>query len=461
MNDLPFRIGIDGFNLAMGQGTGVATYARTLADACARLGRDIDLVYGLNVPPGSAAEQRETLFFAALGQGHSGAEQPARKTTMSRIRRLLLSPASRGLVEIPVSGRVIRKGLGGRVPTFDRLFTFNSLFSLGDRYLRRYGRLLPVRIPDPPAIMHWTYPVPVRMIGTRNVYTIHDLVPLRLPYLSLEDKCYHERLLQACIADAAHIVTVSETSRRDILDHLPVDARDVTNTYQALPERHPRAAEDGIAGPLRAIFDLKPQGYFLFFGAIEPKKNVGRLIEAYLTASLDVPLVLAGPDAWSTAGELRLLQGPGGASAVADGRIIRLGYLPVEHLDLLVRGARAVVFPSLYEGFGLPVLEAMAAGVPAIVGSEGALPEIAGNAARLVDPYDVGAIGAALIELDRDEALRARLAEAGRCRARDFTMAHYRMRINALHMRLMAESGPAARASRSPGSSIAVTGDVM
>lgn len=463
MTDLPsLRVGIDGFNLAMGQGTGVATYARALADACTKLGRRVDLVYGLNVPPGSIAEQKETLFFAALAEGMSGGEPPARRTAMGQLRRMLLTPASRHLVEVPVSGRVIRKGIAERVPAFDRLFTLNRLFYLGGRYLRRYGRLLPVRVPDPPAIMHWTYPVPVRMIGTRNVYTIHDLVPLRLPYLSLEDKRYHERLLQACVAEAAHILTVSETSRRDILDYLPVEAEDVTNTYQALPERSARTLpKEELASPLRAMFDLEPQGYFLYFGAIEPKKNVGRLIEAYLTASLDAPLVLAGPDAWSAEGELRLLQGPGGASAVGEGRIRRLGYLPAEHLDLLVRGARAVVFPSLYEGFGLPALEAMSASVPVIVGSEGALPEIVGRAGRVVDPYDVGAIRAALLEFDHDEELRSNFAEAGRCRAQDFTMTQYRARIDAIHLRLMTESAPTARVSQSPKANIAVTGELM
>lgn len=458
----PGRIGIDGFNLAMPHGTGVATYARTLAQACSGLGRRVDLVYGLNVAPNSAPEQRETLFFAALAEGRSGAEAPTRRSPVGHLRRLMLSPATRQLVEVPMGGRVIRRGIADRVPAFDRLFTLDRLFYLGARYLRRYGRLLPVRVPDPPAIMHWTYPVPVRMVGSRNVYTIHDLVPLRLPYLSLEDKRYHERLLHACVAESAHILTVSEISRRDILAYLPVAPEKVTNSYQALPERRapvPAAADDRRS--LSAIFDLAPQGYFLFFGAIEPKKNVGRLIEAYLGAAIDTPLVIAGPDAWCAQEELRLLTAPHGAPAGVRERIRRLGYLPTDHLDLLVRGARAVVFPSLYEGFGLPVLEAMAAGVPVIAGTEGALPEILGDAGRLVDPYDIVAIRTALIELDRDDGLRAALAAAGERRARDFTMAHYQARIHALHLRLMARPVPTMRSRRPADPKIAITGESM
>ncbi len=237
----------------------------------------------------------------------------------------------------------------------------------------------------------------------------------------------------------SHILTVSEASRRDILDYLPVRPGDVTNTYQALPRG--KAGDRRTDDPgtrLGAIFGLEPQRYFLFLGAIEPKKNVGRLIEAYLTAGLDVPLVIAGPDAWSTEGELHLLKGQGGASALGDGRIRRLGYVPADHLDLLVQGARAVVFPSLYEGFGLPALEAMAVGAPLIAGSQGALPEIVGDAALLVDPYDVDAIGAALAQLHGDDGLRSKLGDAGRVRAQDFTLTQYQARIDRLHRQLAA-----------------------
>ncbi|MGI9376339.1 MAG: glycosyltransferase family 4 protein [Tsuneonella suprasediminis] len=437
------RVGIDGFNLALAHGTGVASYARTLAEALHALGRRIDLVYGLNVPPGSVPEQRETLFFAALAEGFSGEEPPARTSAWGRVRRSLLSPAPRNLVEVPVSGRVIRTDVAARVPTFDRLFTMHRLFWVGRRYFRRFGRLLPVRVTDPPAIMHWTYPVPVRLIGSRNVYTIHDLVPLRLPHLSLEDKGYHERLLRACAAAGDHILTVSKVSRDDILTCLGLSPEAVTTIHQAVPSAFARTAEpETEARQLRSLFDLDPQGYFLFYGAIEPKKNVGRLIEAYLGAAIKRPLILVGSAAWRSEPELRLLNGAHGGQLPRVSQVRRIEYLPAEHLGLLLRGARALVFPSLYEGFGLPPVEAMHAGVPVIAGDAGALPEILGTAALLVDPYDPVAIGSAMTRLDEDDDLRTRLGGMGRERAEAFALGPYQTALDAFHTRLLTSTAP-------------------
>lgn len=432
------RVGIDGFNLALAQGSGVATYARTLAEAVSGLGVPIDLIYGLDVPPSSVPDRRETLFFSALAEGRSGGEAPERTSLKGKLQAWLPGKAPLALVEVPRTGRVVRQGIAATVPAHDRLFTRHRLFYRGRKYLERHGTLMPVRVADPPSIMHWTYPVPVRMVGARNVYTIHDLVPLRLPYLSRENKAYHETLLTECIAAAVHIATVSETSRRDILAWLPAVAHRVTNLGQAVRSRF-MPSIDGHAEDerLAALFDLEPQGYFLFYGAIEPKKNVGRLIEAYLAAGLETKLVIVGASAWEAAEELRVLNGAHGTVLDRARRVRRIDYLPIEQLGIVVRGARAVVFPSLYEGFGLPAVEAMCAGIPVIAGAAGALPEILGETAMLVDPYDVAAIRDALIEIDRNPGLRAALSAAGKRRAPEFALEPYQARIQDLYTRLL------------------------
>jgi len=429
------RVGLDGFNLAMARGTGVATYGRTLSHALRDLGCSIDVLYGLDVPKRAPLELRESLFFAALGEGRSGGEAPETMTMRRAIRRAFLSPASRTLVEIPVTGRVDARAMAERLPAFDRLFSLPSLFYLAARYFRRYGRFMTVRAPDPPAIMHWTYPLPLRLAGARNLYTLHDLAPLRLPFTSLDDRRYYDRLIRACVADADHLLTVSEASRRDIMDLYQAPPERVTNTYQtALPPSAIMALDpDALRRRLRALFDLEAGGYLLFFGAVEPKKNVGRLIEAYLAADLETPLVIAGPRAWKADGELRLLEGAHGVRLSGAERIRRIDYLPRDALMTLVRGARAVLFPALGEGFGLPVLEAMALGTPVLAGAAGALPELTGEAALLVDPYDVDAIAAAMTRLDRDPALRTRLAAAGLRQAALFDAATYQNRLRAVH----------------------------
>ena len=171
-----------------------------------------------------------------------------------------------------------------------------------------------------------------------------------------------------------------------------------------------------------ALFDLAPQGYFLYFGAIEPKKNVGRLIEAYLASEVTTPLIIVGGRSWRSENELRLLGTPGSQILSGAARIRKLDYLPRRMLDVLVAGARGVLFPSLYEGFGLPVVEALARGVPTMTSTAGSLPEVAGGAALLVDPYDIAAIAAAIRALDTDADLRATLSAAGPAQAARFSI---------------------------------------
>lgn len=443
----PFRVGIDGLNLALSRGTGVATYARTLAHTVAAMGRAPDLVFGLPVHPGAPLELRETLFFAELGRDDpvevsAGSGMPGRG-------RLLASPWPRRLVEIPVAGRVSAEAFAERMPPFSTLHSFGSLWAVAGRHFKRYRRFLTVTMADPPAIMHWSYPVPIRLAGAINIYTIHDLVPLRLPHTSLENKRLHDRMLRGCIRQGARICTVSESSRRDIVQFLGADPDHVVNCYQSI-DPVPAIGSDELAGRLRALFDLQPQGYFLYFGAIEPKKNVGRLIEAYLASEVATPFVIVGGRSWCSESELHLLGSPGSQSLSGAARIRKLDYLPRRMLDVLIAGARGVLFPSLYEGFGLPVVEALARGVPAMTSTAGSLPEVAGGAALLVDPYDVAAMAVNIRALDTDASLRARLAAAGPAQAECFSAARFRDSLSALYQSLLSPAPGGALPSSRP-----------
>lgn len=432
-----FDIGIDGYNLALPNGTGVATYGHVLTDVLRDGGHRVTGLFGVDA--GSDADLREVLFYDRLGQVPPTPQ--LRRKRSRRIRIAALNPfPMRTAVDVPRTGRVETANLAERLPIFDRLATVPNLFEIAHRHFALYGRFLTVRMAAAPAIMHWTYPLPIRLEGAANIYTLHDLVPLRMPYTTLDAKRAYRDLIAACAARAAHLCTVSDASRDDIIAEFGLDPNRITNCYQASPLPAPTDDLRDDAAMIENIFGLKHRGYFLHFGAIEPKKNIGRLLEAYLSIGSEAPLVLTGGRGWQAQEELRLLV-PDDEADTAHGRrmterVRRLEHLSRPLLSKLIRGARAVVFPSIWEGFGLPVLEAMQLGTPVLTSNQGALAEIAGAAALLVDPYDVGAIAAGIRTLDGDAALRDRLGKAGQEATARFSAEAYRARLEAMYARI-------------------------
>jgi len=429
-----FDVGIDGYNLALPNGTGVATYGHVLSDVLRGVGHKVTGLFGVDA--GTDAAMREVLFYDRLGQVPHTPE--LRRKRSRRIRLTALNPfLSRSADEVPQTGRVETASLAERLPAFDRLTTIPNLFEIAHRHFTLYGRFLTVRMPAPPAIMHWTYPLPIRLEGAANIYTLHDLVPLRMPYTTLDAKRAYRDLLAACVAQAAHLCTVSESSRADIIAEFGTDPARITNCYQASPLPLPVDDPRDDAAMIENIFGLSHRSYFLHFGAIEPKKNIGRLLEAYLATGVSAPLVLTGGRGWQSQDELRLLV-PEDEADTAHGRrmaerVRRLEHLPRSLLAKLIRGARAVLFPSIWEGFGLPVLEAMQLGTPVLTSDRGALAEIAGEAGLLVDPYDVAAIATGIRALDTDAALRNRLAAAGASAATRFSSEAYARRLEIMY----------------------------
>ncbi|TBW39565.1 glycosyltransferase family 1 protein [Siculibacillus lacustris] len=431
---------IDGFNLGLPKGTGVATYARNLSHAAQALGCETEVLYGLaHSRPARSSLLREIAFFdpTTPSSGWGAA--------MAAIGRHLPRPFGVPTFPIPVTGAVVLDGHGARLPSFDRISNATDLFRIAEIAFALTGRFTRVRHDRPIDVAHWTYPLPVRLPGARNVYTMHDLVPLRLPFTTLDDKAYYLRLMRRIVADADHIVTVSETSRDDIVQLLGCPPDKVTNTYQAvsMPQGLLDKSDEEVAAEVEGAFGLPYKGYFLFFGAIEPKKNVGRLVEAYLASGLDEPLFVLGPQGWKADDEVRLIDDStrlrkelGPAAATKGARIRRFDYAPFRLLVSAIRGAKAVVFPSLYEGFGLPILESMLLGTPVITSDRGAMREVAGDAALLVDPYDPGDIAAAMRRLSSDPALCADLSARGRARAATFSPEAYGARLTALWDRL-------------------------
>lgn len=422
-------VGIDGYNIAMPNGTGVATYGRMLVQAVRELGYDTTGIFGID--PGTSPNLAPFVFYDRLINPpilRRGITADAKRWVQARISGF-------PLIEIPIAGHVLIDPIVDRLPTFGRIVSSARLFERAYKRFRKTGRFTNITLRNPPDIMHWTYPVPLRVEGARNIYTIHDLVPLRLPYTTRDDKVQYHALITQCIAMADQICTVSEASKNDIEVLFPSAVGKTLNTYQVSGLSPPHETEAPVPNAATRAFGLEPDGYFLFFGAAEPKKNIGRLLEAYFGLDTQTPLVLVSGRAWHDIDELTLINADHGESGCRkeNSRIVRIDHLRASVLAELVASARGVTFPSLYEGFGLPAHEAMLLGAPLLASNTSALPEIAGDAAILVDPYDVGAIRAALRALDDDVALRHRLRMAGRRQAATFSMPAYTARLDRLY----------------------------
>jgi glycosyltransferase involved in cell wall biosynthesis len=431
------RIYFDGLNLSLAHGTGIATYTRLLADVVRDLGHDVGVVYSSPHRTPANPLLREIAFF-----------DPRNATRISRVRGFSYRVLDQirywrhvQTASVKLTGAIIADQYEHRLPLRDQIFVTRDLFTNARIYYSWTGKFAELTFDNRPDILHCTYQLPLRAKGACNIYTIHDLVPLRLPFATLDNKRQTYRLLRKIAAEADHIVTVSEQSRRDIIELLGVDPARITNTYESVefPREYIERPDDIVAEQLNAALQLDLGGYLLFYGAFEPKKNVARLIDAYLLSAIDVPLVITGPPGWGTdeeAGLLKQLAEEERSGVRRQRRFYRLEYVSRSMLVTLIRGARAVLFPSLYEGFGLPVLEAMLLGTPVVTSRTSSLPEVAGDAALYVNPYDTDDIARAIKTIAADEGLRAEMVQRGRAQAELFSVERYRQRVAELYRQL-------------------------
>ncbi len=259
------------------------------------------------------------------------------------------------------------------------------------------------------------------LVPGRTVVTIHDCIHLRFPqYLpSRAAWVYAHMMIRAAARKATRILTVSEASKRDILHYTGVAPGKVVVVHNGLDARFATAPDDEALDRVRQRFDLS-HPFVLYVGNIKPHKNLERLIEGFARARAggpdDLRLVMIGDE---------ISKYPALRQSVhrhrLDKQVRFFGFQPAATLVAFYRLARAFVFPSLYEGFGLPPLEAMANLTPVVTSNLSSLPEVVGDAAILVDPYDVESIADGIRRVVTDEALRRHLVERGRIRVQDFS----------------------------------------
>jgi glycosyltransferase involved in cell wall biosynthesis len=282
---------------------------------------------------------------------------------------------------------------------------------------------------DRPAIEWWAGPVDV-VHGTNfvvpparraaRVATVHDLTALRYPELCEPVSRGFPALVRRALDRGAWVHTPSAFVASEVSELLGADPERVRAVHHGVPtlRRPPERAGTGGAPDGHPALPARCP-YILALGTIEPRKDHPGLVRAFDLLAGDHPelrLVLAGPDGWGA----RALDAALSAASFAR-RVVRLGYVSEARRAELLDGAAVFAYPSLYEGFGFPPLEAMAAGVPVVTTDAGALPEVVGDAARLVPAGDPVALARALEEALYDSAVRAELLERGRCRVARFS----------------------------------------
>lgn len=447
---------LDTYNSSLASGTGISTYSRGLAAANNAMGNTVTLLTGARVPFSLRKSRRRVRSLAAPDatlifdnpDSPRTFKPPAATDEQWYVRnrfyslrsffaesfghRLDVHPV--GQVE-PLDRRLFRDRLG----EFSGLLNVSNIYDRAFNHFKRTGRMLELPPQRNVRIAHFSWCIPIKLLGAANIYTIHDLMPITIPSLVLEDKSHFFSLARTVAQEASAVFTVSESSREEIVRVLGVPADKVINTYQATdPNEHAPApwGKDEAPQSLATLFGLSYKKYFLFCGSLEPRKNLSRLIEAYLASGTAMPLVVCGPRHPLTDGELAFkelrerLRQAGANPPKEGGRIIQLEFVPRHMLLLLLAGARALLMPSITEGFGLTALEAMREGTAVVVSNTGALPEVCGDAGIYVNPYSIPEIRRAIQMIERcsDAALRS-LEQRSLRQAARFSMDAYVTRL--------------------------------
>ena len=274
--------------------------------------------------------------------------------------------------------------------------------------------------------------LPFRRIPT--VLTVHDLIFRLFPeHHKALNYHYLNRAMPLYCHRAGAIIAISEATRRDLIEHYDIDPEKITVVYEAAAP-HFRPAAPSQVDAVRARYRL-PERFALHVGTLEPRKNLVRLLEAMAQlreTGIDVPLVLVGATGWLFEGFFRRMN-----ELKLEPSVKMLGYVPDADLPAVYSAATVCAMPSVYEGFGLPVLEAMACGTPVVCSRAASLPELGGDAAVYFDPDNTEELAAQLEGLWENESLRRRMSGAGIKQASRFSWSHTAEQTMAVYEKLL------------------------
>lgn len=278
------------------------------------------------------------------------------------------------------------------------------------------------------------FTIPPRKIDAKIIITIHDLIPFIYPNFMpnnfLNKEKYLLDLTRRC-SRADIIITVSEASKKDLIKYLDIDAEKIRIISPGIDtEKY----NNFLVNDIRKKYNLRKK-YILFLGALEPKKNIKNIIKSFEKANLqDIDLVIAGGKGWKYEEIFETYE-----LSLYKKNIKMLDYIAEEDKIALYKEAEIFIFPSFYEGFGMPVLEAMAAGTPVITSNVSSLPEVAGGAAILVNPHSIDEISEAINKILIDEELKKRMIEIGLERAKYYTWSNSAKKLKKIYEELIKE----------------------
>jgi glycosyltransferase involved in cell wall biosynthesis len=310
---------------------------------------------------------------------------------------------------------------------------------LSERWLAR----LWYRLRLPLSVETWTGPLqlfhapdfvlpPVRR-NIRTIVTIHDLSFVREPESVMPGMSNHlNRWVPRSVARADAVIAVSEATCRDLIELYQTPPAKIKVLYHGVTSNFRPVVDPAHLQEVRQKYGLGQSPFILSVGTVQPRKNYQRLIQALGRVVGEIKLVIAGGKGWNYENILAEIDKQG-----LQGRVHFTGFVAEADLPALYSAATIFVYPSLYEGFGLPVLEAMACGLPVIASDQSSLPEVVGKAGLLVNPGQVEAIAAAISRLLEDEALRQALSSAGLARAAEFTWAKMAAQLVELYQQVL------------------------
>jgi len=425
---------VDSFNLGLQHGSGIKTYGATLLDAYQNLGYKVGIFSDNKFIQGKNPILDEVMFF---DQQFHLPKRMFNSRILSYYRDFSQLWKSKPVSCFPlnitnpnINNYLSKAAAKGK---YSYICNASDAFHSANRFYSVFKRPVKFKVKKQPDIWHMTTPLPIKIQGTKTVITVHDLIPLKVPFTTLDVKNNFYYLFKWACESADLILSVSEQTKKDIIEIYQIPEEKIQVTWQSAKPVAPFKEDDSeFDRKYLTGYKIKKQKYVLFVGNIEPKKNIKSLITAMSFINPNIKLVIVGKKAWLWEDQLKGLD-----KYMDEERVIFMDFVDDDELAVLYRNASCLVFPSIYEGFGLPVLEAMQYNCPVICSATTSLPEVAGDAALYIDPYDYKDIRSKIIAVINDNELRQNMIEKGKQRVKFFSPENYAKRLERAYSHIL------------------------